>query len=249
MKSEKSPINQLQGRRSRRQILQFFSAMGGSVLLKACLPNSRSDISAQTTQSQLPTGCIVRPELAEGPVFVEDDLNRSDIRPDPSNGAISEGVPLHLTFRISSIENNACTPLANAQVDLWQCDAHGIYSDTSELGMNTVGQKFLRGYQKTNHEGLANFTSIYPGWYPGRAIHIHIKVRTTDGYDFTSQLFFDSQLTEIIFEQAPYKQHGQGWTRNEADGIYRRGGQEMILPVEKKEKGYTASFDIALALS
>ena len=233
----------------RRQILRFFSAMGSSIVLKACLPQNTQATSTQPAVAQLPTGCVARPELAEGPVFVEDDLNRSDIRLDPSRGITSEGIPLQLTFRISSIIKNACTPLANAQVDLWQCDAYGLYSDTSELGMDTVGQKFLRGYQKTDSNGMATFTSIYPGGYPGRAIHIHIKVRTNEGYDFTSQVFFETQLTEKVFTQAPYNQRGQNWTRNEDDGIYRNGGEQMVLDVSETDTGYTTTFDIALDLS
>lgn len=238
---------------SRREVLGLLGATGSALLLSACVPMSEEageDLSAiNETNASLPSGCVVRPELTEGPVFVEDDLNRSDIRTDPSNGAISEGAQLDLAFRISTIANSACMPLAGAQVDIWQCDVNGIYSDTSELGMNTVGQKFLRGHQITDENGVVNFTTIYPGWYEGRAVHIHLKVRTEDGYDFTSQVFFDDTLTDEVFAQAPYSSRGERFLRNEDDGIFEESGGQMMLAVEPTDSGYASSFNVALDLS
>lgn len=187
--------------------------------------------------------------MTEGPVFVEEDLNRSDIRPDPSNGAVSEGVPFDLTFRVSQVVEGACASLAGVQVDIWHCDANGIYSDTSELGMQTVGQKFLRGYQITDENGIVRFTTIYPGWYEGRAVHIHFKIRTADGYDFTSQLFFDDDLTDEVFAQPPYNSRGERNLRNDDDGIFGQSGGRMILAVTPVEAGYAATFDVALDLT
>src|SRR5712692_9688370 len=134
--------------------------------------------------------CVVRPEQTEGPYFVDEQLNRSDIRTDPTTGAASAGTPLEITIRVF---NGACAPLAGAHVDIWHCDAAGKYSD--ESANSTVGQKFLRGYQVTDENGAVKFTTIYPGWYMGRAVHIHFKIRTYDGTSqtstFTSQFFFD----------------------------------------------------------
>jgi len=132
---------------TRRQALHLLSVAGGTLLLAGCAPNEEpiADLSAiAETNASLPAGCVVRPALTEGPVFVDNDLDRSDIRSDPSNGNVSAGIPLALTFHVSSLASNACTPLQGAKVDIWQCDVDGIYSDTSELGMDTVGQKFLR---------------------------------------------------------------------------------------------------------
>ena len=177
---------------------------------------------------------------------MEEDLNRSDIRLDPSNGKISEGVPLELTFRISSIANSVCTPLAGIQIDIWHCDAYGVYSDTSQLGMNSVGQKFLRGFQISDESGVVKFTTIYPGWYAGRAVHIHFKMRTSDGYDFTSQLFFDDTLSDAVFAQPPYNSRGECSLRNAADGIFNQSGEQLMLAPEKVDGGYAAVFDVAL---
>jgi protocatechuate 3,4-dioxygenase beta subunit len=154
----------------------------------------------------------VRPALTEGPYFVDEMINRSDIRSDPSDGSIKEGTPLNLTLYVSQINGSGCTPLAGAQVDVWHCDAAGVYSDASDPGFNTKGQKFLRGYQVTDANGMAKFTTIYPGWYQGRAVHIHFKIRTdpssASGYEFTSQWFFDETLTDQVHAQQPYAAKG-----------------------------------------
>ena len=86
-------------------------------------------------------------------------------------------MPLTLTVALSQVAaSGACTPLANALVDMWHCDALGVYSDVSS--QNTLGQRFLRGYQVSDANGQVQFLTIYPGWYAGRAVHIHFKVRT-----------------------------------------------------------------------
>src|SRR5690606_14847228 len=121
--------------------------------------------------------------------------NRSDIRADPSDGAMVQGAQLDLTFNVSQIDSNGCNALASAQVDIWHCDAAGVYSDAVDRSFNTVGKTFLRGYQMTDANGVAKFLTIYPGWYPGRAVHIHFKIRINN-YEFTSQLFFDDAFTD-----------------------------------------------------
>ena len=237
---------------TRRQALQLLGATGSALLLVACAPGDEpvADLSAiAETNAGLPAGCVVRPALTEGPVFVDNDLDRSDVRTDPSNGNVSTGIPLDLTFHISTLANNACTPLQGAKVDIWQCDVDGIYSDTDELGMDTVGQKFLRGFQRADSEGMVKFTTIYPGWYEGRAVHIHFKIRTDDGHEFTSQLFFDEALTDIVFAQSPYNSRGERIVRNSDDGIYLESGEQMTLDVTEMEDGYTATFDVTLDMT
>ncbi len=192
--------------------------------------------------------CVVRPEMTEGPYFVDEKLDRSDIRSDPSSGTTTEGEPLALAFVVSQVGTGSCTPLAGAQVDVWHCDALGVYSDVSG---NT--EKFLRGYQLTDANGKAKFTTIYPGWYRGRAVHIHFKIRTsgTSGasYEFTSQLFFDDTLTDQVYTQQPYSQHNGRDTRNSADNIYQSGGSQTTLSPTKSGDGYAATFSIGLDLS
>jgi protocatechuate 3,4-dioxygenase beta subunit len=205
--------------------------------------------ASSTAATAAAPDCVVRPELTEGPYFVDEKLNRSDIRSDPSDGSVREGVPLALAFVVSQMASNACTPLKDAQVDVWHCDALGTYSDVQ----GSSGKKFLRGYQLADANGNAKFTTIYPGWYRGRTVHIHFKIRTTgtngQAYEFTSQLFFDDALSDQIYAQQPYSQHSGRDTRNSGDNIYQGSGSQLLLSLTKSGDGYTATLPIALDLS
>lgn len=192
--------------------------------------------------------CVVSPELTEGPYFVDAGLNRADIRSDPNSGELRPGVPLALTLRVAQVSADACAPLAGALVDIWQCDALGVYSDVGEAS----GQLFLRGQQVTDASGAASFITIYPGWYPGRTVHIHFKVRAAAGasqtYEFASQLFFDEALSDTVFTLAPYVGRGQSTTRNAADNTYVASGGQLLLALAPAVEGYSANFDIGLEL-
>jgi len=248
---------------TRREVLTLLGA-ASTAMLAGCAPGqststsipSPSSVPAQTLSGAgtvAVPACVVRPEQTEGPYFVDEKLNRSDIRPDPSNGSVKEGVPLQLAFRVSQISSDACVPLAGAQVDIWHCDALGVYSDTTDPGFNTVGQKFLRGYQVTDANGTVQFTTIYPGWYQGRTVHIHFKIRTDpesqQGYEFTSQLFFDDSLTDQVYAQEPYASKGERTLRNDGDGIFQGGGDQLMLQLTQDGEGYAATFDIGLQMA
>jgi protocatechuate 3,4-dioxygenase beta subunit len=230
------------------------------VLLAGCGPDGlrwwRRLWSGKPTVASFPP-CIVRPEQTEGPYFVDERLNRADIRPDPSDGSVTEGTPLELAMRVHEIHGKVggqeCVPLPGAMVDLWHCDAAGVYSDARDRSFNTRGKKFLRGYQMTDAEGTARFQTIYPGWYPGRAVHIHFKIRLTPEsrgwYEFTSQLYFDDRLSDQIHARAPYTPTGRGRIRNDEDGIFQDGGEELMLPLTPQGPGYAGTFDIGLLLA
>lgn len=212
-----------------------------------------SATTAASTETAIVADCVAKPEMTEGPYFVDEKLNRSDVRSDTSTGAVKEGASLVLTFLVSQLTSNACTPLKDAQVDIWHCDAAGMYSDINDPSGSTVGHNYLRGYQLTDASGKAAFTTIYPGWYSGRAVHIHFKVRTTGtngaAYEFTSQLFFDDTLSDKVFAQAPYAAKGTRNTRNSNDSIYRNRGTQMLLAPTQAYGGYNATFSVALDLS
>jgi protocatechuate 3,4-dioxygenase beta subunit len=192
-------------------------------------------------------GCVVRPAMTEGPYYVDEKLRRSDVRKDTTTGKLSAGVPLVLEFVTSRVAVNACQPRANVLIDVWQCDANGVYSDVQ----GNTGD-FLRGAQVTSAQGRATFTTVYPGWYPGRAVHIHFKLRplNTGGQatgEFTSQLFFPEEVTDRVHARAPYNSKGQRNTLNANDGIYRNGGSQLLLNLTgSPEKGYRATFDVGL---
>lgn len=198
--------------------------------------------------------CVVRPEQTEGPFFVDAQLDRSDIRSDPSTGAVSEGAPLTLRFNVSQISAGACTVLAGALVDVWQCDASGVYwgVDDDEAPAGARERKFLRGFQRTDEKGVAQFTTVFPGWYRGRAVHVHFKVRTEASgqpYEFTSQLYFDEALIDRVHARAPYAARGRRQTTNANDRTFRNGGESLMAQVSEAGAGYAATFDLGLDLT
>ena len=198
--------------------------------------------------------CVARPKQTEGPFFIDEKLDRSDVRADPADGMRKAGADLHLAFNVLRLDGSACKPLAGAIVDIWHCDAVGHYSGVMDGSLDTRGKKFLRGYQATDDDGLARFVTIYPGWYEGRAVHIHFKIRTgaaaRGAREFTSQLYFDDALSDAVFANAPYAARGKNGRRNADDGLYRRGGNELLLSPMRDARTniYTATFDIGLEM-
>jgi protocatechuate 3,4-dioxygenase beta subunit len=118
---------------------------------------------------------------------------------------------------------------------------------------DTRGKKFLRGYQATDASGTTQFMTIYPGWYPGRTVHIHFKIRTDvaaeRGFEYTSQLYFDEAITDAVHAQPPYASRGQRRLKNDGDSLFRRGGDQLKLPLSKDAQGYVGTFAIGLQLT
>lgn len=243
MENDDAPVGHVL---SRREVVTWLGAAGVAWMVGNSTYSRRLLVLAQGPS------CVVRPEQTQGPYFVDERLHRSDIRSDPADSRVKPGVPLALTFLVSSLSAGKCQPLSGAHVDLWQCDALGVYSDVQDRSFNTVGQKFLRGHQLTDAKGEARFTTVYPGWYAGRAVHMHFKIRTDPsaqrGFEFTSQLYFDDALTDRVHAAAPYATKGQRTTRNRDDRIFRRGGDQLMLTPEEAAPGYAASFAIGLQL-
>ena len=176
--------------------------------------------------------CVLSPEMTEGPYYVAADAKiRKDIR------AGRPGTPLALKLGVANVAS--CKAVKGAAVDIWHADAGGVYSD--EQQNDTVGQTFLRGVQKTNASGIATFTTIYPGWYPGRTVHIHVKVHVGGNVVHTGQLFFEDALTDKVFAKTPYSTRPNRDTRNANDSIYVNGGSRSLLTVKKQGTGYAAT--------
>lgn len=236
---------------TRRQLLGILGAAGAAAMGGAAC----RDAVAYSLPELL--DCVVTPAQTEGPYFVDARLQRSDIRVDPATGQVSQGVPLAVAINVVSVIGNACAPVRNAMVDVWQCDALGIYSDVRDTQglFDTRGKQFLRGYQVTDQSGRAEFLTVYPGWYPGRTVHIHFKVRVFEGdrraHEFTSQLYFDDALTDRVFAAEPYRSKGPRTTRNPQDGIYRQrnSGEALLLPVVSDGAGYRGSVAVGLRMA
>src|SRR5262245_27826632 len=242
MTSDGVPVGRLL---CRRDLLRLLAGSAASLMAGTLFPR-------WTLASTPGSACVVRPQQTEGPYFVDERLNRTDIRSDPTNGQIKTGTPLALTVLLSRISGGNCQPLLDAQVDVWHCDALGVYSDVEDPRFNTIGQKFLRGYQLTDARGEARFLTIYPGWYQGRTVHIHVKVRTPPqaklSFEFTSQMYFDHVLSDRVYTEVPYATMGKRTARNQDDRIFRHGGDQLMLAPTLTPNGYAATFAIGLQL-
>lgn len=235
---------------TRRQVLGMLG-MGGVAVWAG-----RSSLAGGIVRREDLLDCVVTPAQTEGPYFVDEQLNRAELRLDPVTRAVSEGVPLRLAIKLSRVDGSGCAALAGALVDLWQCDALGVYSDIRDRNglFDTRGKKFLRGYQVTDGNGRVEFLTVYPGWYRGRTVHIHFKIRVSGrggpAREFTSQLYFDDALTDLVHARPPYNSKGNRDTRNEHDGIYREGnsGSALLLRLEPAAAGYQGSVAVGLQL-
>jgi hypothetical protein len=168
--------------------------------------------------------CVLTPELTEGPYYVPNEKVRRDI---------TDGKPgLPLLLKTTVVSASTCKPLKRAAVDVWHCDASGVYS-----AVEGEGGSFMRGIQYTDGSGLAVFTTIYPGWYRGRTVHIHVKVHVRGSVVHTGQLFFPDALTAKVYEQAPYSSRGGPDTTNADDSIFRNGGPKGMLTLTKQASG------------
>ena len=237
---------------SRRRALQMLGLSGAALGLAACDTAGAAGAAGKTataTSAVSNLSCVVRPSATEGPFWTDNKLVRSDVRPDTRSGKLSAGTPLSLTFQVAQYAASGCTNLGGALVDIWQCDALGHYS-----GENGDTGDFLRGEQLTGAGGKASFTTVYPGWYNGRTVHIHFRIRTLDAAgqvrsNFTSQLFFPDATTDTAFTAAPYNTRGSRTTRNGADNIYGNTGDTMLLDLSgDSKKGYAGTFMVGLKL-
>ena len=123
-------------------------------------------------------------------------------------------------------------------MDIWHADAAGVYSG---FGDGSGNRTFLRGIQKTDARGVATFQTLYPGWYPGRAVHIHVKVHVSGNVVHTGQLFFSDTVTDTVYRRTPYSRRPNRTTRNADDSIFVNGGKNSLVKIKKKGSGYTGS--------
>jgi protocatechuate 3,4-dioxygenase beta subunit len=182
--------------------------------------------------------CVLAPEQSEGPFYLDDHRLRRNIR---------EGRPgVPLTLRLTVVDVSTCRPIRNAAVDIWHCDAGGVYSGTTPA---TDDDRFLRGVQRTDAKGVAIFKTIYPGWYGGRTVHVHVTVHVGGNVVHTGQLYFPDRLTDAVFKRAPYSRRPRRSTRNAADSIYRNGGRRSTLEVRRSGSGYVGSIAMGVQRS
>ncbi|MDO5978903.1 intradiol ring-cleavage dioxygenase [Flavivirga spongiicola] len=178
------------------------------------IPTVLSSCSNDDNNDNDPDACAPSPSETAGPFPIKTpaDLVRENIVGNKT------GVPLLINFTIQNTNSN-CTPLQNAIVDIWQCDAKGNYSEYSgQLDGNFTSEHFLRGRQTTDTNGKASFISIYPGWYPGRTPHLHVEIKSNSGSSLLiTQVSFPENVSNTVYATTEYK--GIADTNNLNDGI------------------------------
>lgn len=180
--------------------------------------------------------CVLTPEQTEGPYYIASEKVRRDIRENKPGTLLD----LKLVVR----DATTCKPIKGAAVDVWHCDSGGIYSGFVAASTGGPGgggptdkRTFLRGIQRTNAQGVARFTTIYPGWYAGRTVHIHVKVHVGGTVIHTGQLYFPDSLTDAVYRRAPYNRRPNRTTRNASDGIFTSGGRQSMLRLSRRTHG------------
>jgi protocatechuate 3,4-dioxygenase beta subunit len=183
--------------------------------------------------------CILTPEQTEGPYYIAGEKLRRNITEGRAGTA--------LLLRTFVVDATTCRPIRNAAVDIWHADAGGVYSG---FGAGASSRTFMRGIQRTNAKGLALFRTVYPGWYQGRTVHIHVKVHAGGNVVHTGQLYFPDALTDAVYRRAPYSSRPGRDVRNATDSVYRNGGSKSMLSVKKNSAGvYVATITMGVRRS
>jgi protocatechuate 3,4-dioxygenase beta subunit len=180
----------MDGQLTRGSLLKLAGAFGAALgvgAVKGSWPSGEPALASDAV------ACILTPEQTEGPYYIANEKVRRNI---------TEGRPgTPLTLRLSVVDAKTCRPIKGAAVDIWHCDASGTYSG---FGAGRSSRTFMRGIQRTNANGVATFRTVYPGWYQGRTVHIHVKVHVRGNVVHTGQLYFPDRLTDAVYRKAPY---------------------------------------------
>ena len=230
---------------NRREAIGVIGAAAGAALAFGCSDSSTSPSTTTSTASTTTTttgttnaACAVTPQETLGPYPSLTDLIRSDIRESKS------GTVLTLTIKVVNV-NASCAAVSGANVEIWQCDAAGNYS---EYGTQTA-QTYLRGIQTSNSNGEVTFTTIYPGWYQGRATHIHVEVTIGGVSKKATQIAFPESVNNTVYATGVYASRGANPMSNASDGIFSDSlSSELVTPVGTPAAGYAASFQVGLSV-
>jgi protocatechuate 3,4-dioxygenase beta subunit len=237
----------------RRTALTTLGVTGLAIALAACSgldersatsPTSSTSSTSTTTvpgatvppsptSTTVAPSCVLAPEMTEGPYYLDLDLVRSDI----TDGQPGAALALSMTI----VDADGCTPIPEATVDVWHANATGEYS-----GVEGNGGTFCRGTQRTTADGTCAFATIYPGWYQGRAIHIHVKVHVGGDVVHTGQLFFPDDLNTEVAQREPYSTHGLPDTTDASDSIYAQGGPMSTLHPTASGDGFSAQVTLGV---
>jgi protocatechuate 3,4-dioxygenase beta subunit len=213
--------------------------LGGLVAGVVGIGGLESPISEGAGPAAVASGavsCVLTPEQTEGPYYIANEAVRRNI---------TEGRPgTPLLLRASVVNASTCRAIRGAAVDIWHADATGVYSG---FGQGAASRTFMRGIQRTNAKGLALFRTVYPGWYQGRTVHIHVKVHLGGNVVHTGQLYFPDGVTDAVYRKTPYSNRPNRDVRNSGDAIFRNGGSKSLLAVRKNNSGvYVATITMGV---
>jgi protocatechuate 3,4-dioxygenase beta subunit len=222
---------------TRRSLLRFAgvvaAAFGADALKTSWFPSEAEGGPAAVASGAV--SCVLAPEQTEGPYYIANEKLRRNI---------TEGRPGRpLTLRLAVVDASTCKPIKGAAVDIWHCDALGNYSGVGGAGSKT----FMRGVQRTNAQGIATFQTVYPGWYQGRTVHIHVKVHVRGAVVHTGQLYFPDGVTDAVYRRSPYASRPSRGVRNSSDFVFRNGGKRSLLALKRKGAGYLGSIRLGVA--
>ncbi len=228
---------------TRRDALRLvaITAAGGALMTQQAFAE---ETSAETTAGLMPGAdvCVLAPEVTEGPYYFDPSLERADITEGTQTGVAT-------TVRLQIVDGS-CKPIAGARVDIWHCNAEGLYSGYANQtgGIDTTGQTFLRGTQFAGATGIVEFQTIYPGWYAGRTTHIHFKVFLDDKTVLTGQLFFPDALSQFIYQNVtPYTAHGHDRdVLNANDNIASQATRASFAYVKELEERYLVAMIVGV---
>lgn len=230
---------------NRRDALRLvaITAAGGALMTQKAFAQEAGAASADTT-GLMPGAdvCVLTPEVTEGPYYFDPALERADITEGTQKGVAT-------TIRLQVVDGS-CQPIEGARVDIWHCNAEGLYSGYPNQtgGVDTTGQTFLRGTQFAGSTGIVEFQTIYPGWYAGRTTHIHFKVFLDDKTVLTGQLFFPDALSQFLYQTVePYTSHGHDRdVLNTNDNIASRATRASFAYVKELEESYLVAMIIGV---
>ena len=229
-------------RTTRREALVMLGATGVALAAGCGGNTATSPGSVADVPSTNGTACAVSPTETIGPFPDLADFVRSDIREN------RQGTPVTLTITVVNA-NTGCSAVAGAVVDVWQTDAAGHYSQYAQGGYDGRGDTFLRGLQTTDAGGRATFTTIYPGWYSGRATHIHVEVTVNGRSVKVTQIAFPEDVNAAVYASGVYAARGPNPTPNARDGIFADSlASELAIITGSPAGGYTASFTVGITV-
>jgi len=227
------------------------TAVSSATATTAANSTSTTTAGAGTSTVASSGTVVLAPEMTEGPYYLDLDLVRSNVVEDRA------GAPFALDLVVIDVATQK--PIKGAAVDIWHADASGAYSGFVSASASANGggaggsssasdtSTFLRGTQLSDASGKVSFATIYPGWYTGRAVHIHVKVHVSGKEIHTGQLFFDDTFTDTVYAStAPYSARGARNVRNANDSIYSGGGAQSTLLVQKVSGGYAATSNMGV---